>query len=548
MIGAKKGALARLWSLGFSMLLLIPAPAFAVAYFSNTATAAANWNAANAWRTGGCPVGNPLAGAAFPGSGAGGTTDTATICAGTTRTVTAAPANTIVSVTFVGGTTAANVNINTGVTLTVTGAVTMAAPTAAAVISSLTLAGTGTLNNTGGTISIAGSNAVASTARIQVVTGTVTTSGITITGGTAGVALTSLTTGTLTSTGGITLNGTAANAQLTSTGASNINVAGAFSNGGTLTHTLGTFNFNGTGAQTIPVATYNNLTISNARTGANNVTLANGGTINVAGNFSATATFGTGGYVTTNNTVNLTGGAAQNIGVVAPFTFNNLTVNKSASTATLTSAVTVGGTFTLTAGTLAVGANTLTLNSTVTTTGGALTSGATGTVNYAQGSNGQNVLVANYGNLTFSGFNKTLPAGTIGIATLFTPGAATGHSITGSTINFNGTRAQGVPAFSYNNLTISGARTVNNVTLVNGGTINVAGDFSATATFAGGGYVTTNNTVNINGSGAQNVGVVAPFTFNNLTVNKSANTATLTRRHRRRNVHTNETLASAQTR
>ena len=54
------------------------------------------------------------------------------------------------------------------------------------------------------------------------------------------------------------------------------------------------------------------------------------------------------------------------------------------------------------------------------------------------------------------------------------------------------------------------------MTLVNGGTIGVAGNFSPTATFAGGNYVVTNNTVDFNGTGAQSVG--APFNFNNLTI------------------------------
>jgi hypothetical protein len=42
----------------------------------------------------------------------------------------------------------------------------------------------------------------------------------------------------------------------------------------------------------------------------------------------------------------------------------------------------------------------------------------------------------------------------------------------------NGTVAQTVPAFNFNNLTISGSRTTFSVTLVNGGTIGVAGTFA----------------------------------------------------------------------
>ncbi len=128
---------------------------------------------------------------------------------------------------------------------------------------------------------------------------------------------------------------------------------------------------------------------------------------------------------------------------------------------------------------------------------------------------GQNVRAFNYGNLTFSNFTKVLePTGTIGISGVFTPGTAIGHTITGSTVNFNGTGAQTVPAFNFNNLTISGARGANNVTLVNGGTIGVAGIFNPIATFAGGNYVITNNTVDFNGSGSQ---TIPAFNYFNLT-------------------------------
>src|SRR4029079_5444016 len=103
-----------------------------------------------------------------------------------------------------------------------------------------------------------------------------------------------------------------------------------------------------------------------------------------------------------------------------------------------------------------------------------------------------------YGNLTFSNFNKVLePTGTIGISGAFTTGTATGHTITGSTLNHNGTGAQTVSAFNYNNLTISGARGVNNVTLANTGTIGVAGGFYTHATFSRGEHPGSQNNVKL---------------------------------------------------
>ena len=276
-------------------------------------------------------------------------------------------------------------------------------------------------------------------------------------------------------------------------------VLGAFSPTATAVNyvvTNNTFDFNGTGAQTVAAFNYNNLTISQNRGGAA-LTLASGN-IGIAGVFNPTLTNNT--FVTTGNTVIFNGSAVQTI---PAFTFNGLTISNAAGV-NLSGPVTVGGALSLTSGALGVNTQTLTLNGAASSSGGTLTSSNTGTVNYNQSSNGQVVLAGSYGNLTFSNFNKTLAStGTIGISNVFTPGTATGHTITGSTIDFNGTGAQTVPAFNYNNLTISGARGANNVTLANSGIIGIAGVFSPTATFAGGSIVITGSTIEYNGTSAQ---------------------------------------------
>ena len=298
-----------------------------------------------------------------------------------------------------------------------------------------------------------------------------------------------------------------------------------------------TFNFNGTGTQSITngtAITFFNLTDSNVTQPLTlNNSFAVNGTLNVNGanailspvaaavisgtgtltgtgtarvtRIAATADFSSQYTITnktlTNLTVEYIGTAAQ---VLSPITFGPLKINNG-NGVNLSGTSTVNGLLTLTTGALGVGNQTLVINNGSSVGAGSITSNPTGTVNYNQTGDGQNVRAFNYGNLTFSNFNKVLaPTGTIGIAGVFTPGTATGHTITGSTINFNGTGAQTVPAFNYNNLTISGARGANNVTLVNGGTIGVAGIFNPIATFAGGNYVVTNNTVNFNGSGRSN--------------------------------------------
>jgi Domain of unknown function (DUF4214) len=311
----------------------------------------------------------------------------------------------------------------------------------------------------------------------------------------------------------------------------------------------GTFNFNGTLAQSITnVSAFNffNLTDSNVTQPltANN-SFGVGGTLNVnganaifapvaaavisgAGTLTGTGTarvtrtgadafFGQYTITTktlTNLTVEYIGAAAQTASVT---TYGNLKINNGSGVNLGVGTTTVNGTLTLTAGALGVGTNTLVINNGTSVAAGSLTSLATGTVNYNQGSAGQSVIAANYGNLTFSAFTKVLASsGTIGIAGTFNPnGITSGHTITGSTIDFNGVVAQTVPAFNFNNLTISGSRTTFSVTLVNGGTIGIAGTFAPTATFAGGNYIITNNTIDFNGTGAQ---TIPAFNYNNLTI------------------------------
>lgn len=137
------------------------------------------------------------------------------------------------------------------------------------------------------------------------------------------------------------------------------------------------------------------------------------------------------------------------------------------------------------------------------------------------GTGSQNVPAFNYGNLNLSGGARVLAgAGTIGICGTFTPGAGP-FTITGSTVDFNGTGAQTVPAFSFENLSISGARTTSSVTLA-AAAINIAGVFSPTATFTTGNYITTGNTIQYDGPNGQ---TIVAFNYNNLS--STNNTRTL---------------------
>jgi CSLREA domain-containing protein len=319
---------------------------------------------------------------------------------------------------------------------------------------------------------------------------------------------------------------------------------------GTFTAGTSTFNFNGTAAQQIyggAVPTFNNITDANtaAQLSVNNNANANGtftinanavlnpaaatviggtGTLTGSGTVRVTRTAATADfssqYTITNKTltnllVDYVGTSAQ---VVSPITFGNLRLNNASGATLAAGTTTVGGTLTLQSGVLGVGTSTLVLNNGTSVTGGSLTSGATGTVNYNQGSAGQAVLTANYGNLTFSNFAKTLPAATIGIAGTFTPGSGVGHTIAGNTINFNGAGAQTIPSFTYNNLTtstggikttgpavtVNGNLTVGSPTILSvaaGSTLTVVGTLTNNSTIQGTGTIANNFT---------NTGILAP--------------------------------------
>ena len=239
---------------------------------------------------------------------------------------------------------------------------------------------------------------------------------------------------------------------------------------------------------------------------------ANGLNVSLGGNWSNSGTFAPGPLVTFNGT------GGQVLTKAGGESFNGLTISKASGTLTLNSSVTVNGSFALTQGTLVIGTNTLTLNSTVTG-GGTLTSGATGTVVYNQGTNGQSILAGLYGSLSFSDFNKTLAStGTIAIASAFTPGAGSGHTVTGSTIDFNG-GGQTISVFPYNNLTLSGTGAKTGpASLTLPGNLTVGSG----VTFSGVSTLTLNGTTHSNGGtlydSTISVGTGGTFT-NNGTVN-----------------------------
>ncbi len=200
-------------------------------------------------------------------------------------------------------------------------------------------------------------------------------------------------------------------------------------------------------------------------TGSGTFTLSSGATLGIGspqgisssgatGNIQVTGTrsFNTGAkYVYDGTGLQLTGNGL-------PSTVKQLVIVNAAGV-TLNASVTVSDTLFLTNGTFAIGANTLTLSNTATVTGGSMTSATTGTVVYNRASAGQPVLRAQYGNLTLNNFAKVFATDdTVRIAGTFLPGTAAGHSIAGTTFDFNGA-SQVIPSFRFNNLRLSGTGT-----------------------------------------------------------------------------------------
>ncbi len=111
--------------------------------------------------------------------------------------------------------------------------------------------------------------------------------------------------------------------------------------------------------------------------------------------------------------------------------------------------------------------------------------------------------------------------GTYNINNLFTNSGT--FSFGTSTVNYNGTTAQTITALNYYNLTVSNARTSNNITYSSAATIGIAGSFSPNATFTSGSNMITGTSFDFNGSSAQSIPL---FTFENVNFS-GGNTKTL---------------------
>lgn len=290
----------------------------------------------------------------------------------------------------------------------------------------------------------------------------------------AGLTLTILSGNSLATSANLTLtSGTLNTAEAFPTVAGTVNVAG------------GTVGFTGSGAQTIPALSYNNLISSSS--GAR--TLASSGTIGIAGAF----TPGTNTYTVTGSTIDYNAAGAQTI---AAFNYNNLTLSNSgvktfaSGTSGIASAVSTAGSATANATT---NSSTISYNGSTNQTISALTyhglniSSTGGTVT------GINTTVTNFsidsGTLDLNTFTLT----TTGTAT-YTAGTINNGTVTstGATTTFAGTVFGAIVNATSNLLNLNGSTFNNVVTLTKNGATNVLSN----------GGNTFNNTANIGNSGS----------------------------------------------
>ncbi len=230
----------------------------------------------------------------------------------------------------------------------------------------------------------------------------------------------------------------------------------------------GTYTESVTVPQNTTVALAANVTLRGSLTLAQGTFQLGSSSLALSGNFSNQGAFQAG-----TGSLTLNGSAVQNLSGAAT-TFHHLTVNNPAGVDVTLSAATVGGTLTLQSGTLNIYSKTFTiLGSTVTGSGSMAR--LLSTTAYSQAAPGQAVAPGQYGHLVFNNQAKVLPAaGNVSIQGDFDPGAAGGHTVTGSSLVFNGSGVQSIlQAAALNNVSVS-----TGVTLTTQSTLTLSGALS----------------------------------------------------------------------
>ncbi len=243
-------------------------------------------------------------------------------------------------------------------------------------------------------------------------------------------------------------------------------------------------NSNSAGGGVVLANNVANVTVSNIFSLSNGLLTINGNTLTLNG-----TTTGSGTLTGSSNSILTIGGTAGGSLGTVNFTagnrlLNTLNMNRTGAgaTAILGTDLAISNVANITAGILDAGTTTLNGTGGLTMTGGELQIGKTGVtvpelsgtyaltggvVNF-KGTASQTIRAVNYYNLTSTstGARVLANSGTVGVASVFTPGSNT-YTFTGSTVDYNGSGAQNIATFvsgalpgsTYNNLTLSNAGT-----------------------------------------------------------------------------------------
>ncbi|MFA6923780.1 MAG: hypothetical protein WC223_05940, partial [Bacteroidales bacterium] len=358
---------------------------------TRTASVTGNWSSTTTW-----------GGSSVPTS-----SDDVVVNSGITVTVDAnAECNTITINANSAG-SANGITISDSYTLTVTGAVSMTAPSSF------------------------------KTSLIAVNAGTLNAGSITIHGGSLATSSLTVSTGSINCSGDISFTGGPSGVNLTFTGAGTLNIGGNLGSGATLTASTGTVNFNSSGTQTIASYTFNNLTISGTGSisAAGNLTVngtlsvSSGSTLNLTSSY---VLFGTLSTITNDGTIKTsytTGyyspipsgktwsgtveyAAASGSQTIVAGTYNNLQLDNTSGTNTAGGILTVNGTLTIPSGgtlsmssyklqgTLTTINNSGTITTSVYNDATPIPAGKTwgGTINYDRFMGGQTIVAGTYNN------------------------------------------------------------------------------------------------------------------------------------------------------
>ncbi|MEO7046928.1 MAG: hypothetical protein ABI091_16620, partial [Ferruginibacter sp.] len=335
------------------------------------------------------------------------------------------------------------------------------------------------------------------------------------------------------------------------------NIQGNWVNTGTFSGNSGTIFFGGPSSI---ISGSGNQNFNNISFTASGIIAAAGTTLNIGGNFS---TSGSGQFTQMSGGVTIMSGTSKSISGSNIY-FNDLTASGTISTAssfTIVGNLSVTGTFSASSGTInlngtsktisgvgTIGFNSLQTSGSITTNTSFSISNlldVTGTFSASAGTvsfTGSSVLsgTANLFNATINGTSLQLSASAVlGIANVFTISSGT-LNVTASlpnTINFNGTGAQNVNAITYNNLILSNGNTktaAGNITVNGNITISSATNFdgmsythSILRNWINNGTFTPSASI-VQFTGTNNSTITGVTTFNELTLNKSASTNTVT--------------------